>query len=798
MVKARPFQKGFIFMCTFFVIQLLAIPSLADVKDVKVVASIYNPFVFYEKDKLSGFDIDLLDMICRTNNLKCSIEIVSFQEVLNALKEGRADIGMGAIYVTDERKKFINFTSPYLKTGLVYVFRSDAEFTDDLSGKKVGVKKLATGEMKARELSKGFKGLQIFSFNSTEESLDALIEGKVDIVLNDYVNTTMLMHEKYLGKIKIKEGFLKLPELLTHDSIAIAVNKNRPELRNIFEKTLKEIKGSGIMDRMLEKWPQIHSISDYRRFIFYSLFGLISLILLSAVISRYLRQRQLYKITKANEERFRSVLENAPNPAIIASASGKILFLNRRFRELTGYETEDVNTVERLNSYIIEDKLDLKELIRAHKAISEARDSRIRCSDGKVRLWNIQCSPIGRWDNEVAYIIVARDVTEHRELEKQLLQAQKMEVIGRFTGGIAHDFNNYLTAIIGFSQLVSMKLKDNPELRQHIDTVIESAEKAAGLTRQLLAFSRRQVMRPEVINLNEIILDVSKLIKRIIGEDIELKLDLYPSLWNVKADPGQIEQVIMNLVSNARDAMPDGGILTIRTSNTFLDDEYARTHISVTPGEYVMLSVEDTGTGMTEDVKAHIFEPFFTTKELGKGTGLGLATVYGIVKQSGGNIWVYSEPGSGSIFKIYLPKTEEQAVKKTVSSFHPESIRSGKEEILIVEDNKEVKSFIKNVLKELGYTLYEAEDGIKALEILKERKGKVDLIITDLIMPNMRGDRLAEEVRRLYPGIKILFMSGYAENIITEKGIVKEGIKFLEKPLTAQQLSLRVREALSS
>lgn len=771
--------------------------SFSAQKEVRVVASLYKPFVFYENERIVGFDIDLLEMICRTNGLRCSVQIVSFQEVFNALKEGRADIGVGAIYVTEERKRFINFTSPYLRTGLVYVYRADSEITEDLSNKSIGVKKLATGEIKARELAQRFKGLQVVSFASTEESINALIDGRVDVVINDYINTMMLMHEKYIGKIKIKQGLFSTPELITRDSIAIAVNMERQDLWNIFNRTLKEIKDSGIMDRMLERWPHIRGVSDYRRFIVYGLAGLMLLISLVITLSWYLRQKELYKLTKENEERFRSVIENAPNPVIIASGSGKIIFLNRRFREITGYDMEKIKEAGDLNRYF-EDGVELKELAFSDEKVLEIKECKIRCLDGKSRIWDLQLGSIGKWGNERAFIIVGRDVTEQRELEEQLRQAQKMEVIGRFTGGIAHDFNNYLTAIIGFSQLVSMKLKDNPELRQHIDTVIESAEKAAGLTRQLLAFSRRQVMRPGVINLNEIILDMAKLIKRIIREDIELKLDLYPSLWNVKADPGQIEQVIMNLVSNARDAMPDGGILTIRTSNTFLDDEYARTHISVTPGEYVMLSVEDTGTGMTEDVKAHIFEPFFTTKELGKGTGLGLATVYGIVKQSGGNIWVYSEPGSGSIFKIYLPKTEEQAVKKTVSSFHPESIPSGKEEILIVEDNKEVRSFIKNVLKELGYTLYEAEDGIKALEILKERKGKVDLIITDLIMPNMRGDRLAEEVRRLYPGIKILFMSGYAENIITEKGIVKEGIKFLEKPLTARQLSLRVRESLSS
>lgn len=928
--------KLFLSACAvFLMLHLFAGNALSFIEasnEIKVVASVYEPFVFYENGKLLGLDIDLLDMICRSNNLKYTIQIVPFQDVLTMLKEGRADIGIGAIYVTEDRKRFMSFTSPYLKTGLVYVIRADMQLNDDLSDKKIGVKKRATGETIARGLAKKFRNLKVIPFESTEESLNALMDGRVDIVLNDYINTTALMHEKYRGRFKIKKGFLGLPQFLTQDYIAIAVNKQRPDLLRHFDNTLKEITSSGIMERALERWPEIHTLPDYRKFITYGLLIIISGILLSIGIFRYYKKRKLYQLMYESEQRyraiteyspdavitansdgsiilvnrsvqnifgysteelvgkpitmlmpdvckqehivgfnrfiktgrpylvgrtyetigkrkdgsefpvelslstwqiehkrfftgivrditerkkaekrlidsenrFRSVIESAPNPITIHCDDGSIVLVNRRFTEITGYSLNDINTFERFAEHAFPDpeyrnKMmeKYKEIFNIESPLEHGEDINITCSDGSVRIWNIQSSPIGIWNDKKAVMCVARDVTEHRRLEEQFRQAQRMEVIGRFTGGIAHDFNNYLTAITGFSQLALMQMDNDHPARQHIETVLNSAEKASSLTRQLLAFSRRQIIQPQVVNLNAIITDMTKMIKRIIGEDIQLRLILDPKLWNVKVDPAQIEQVVMNLVSNARDAMPDGGVLTIQTANTLLDEEYAKKHISVVPGKYVMMAVEDTGVGMTNEVKAHIFEPFFTTKKLGKGTGLGLATVYGIVKQSGGNIWVYSEQGQGTTFKIYFPKTTEGITSYTMVE-KTDAIAHGSETVLVVEDNKEVREFITTVLKGIGYTVFEAQDGIEALSICSEKKGEIDLIITDVVMPNLSGDKLAIRIRELYPHIKILYMSGYADNIITEKGILKEGINYLQKPLTAVTLAKTVRRVLDS
>lgn len=905
-------------------------PLSADTEgEIRVVAALYEPFVYYENGKLTGFDIDLLDIICRSNKLSYTIRIVSFQEALNMLKDGKADVGIGAIYVTEERKKFINFTTPYLKTGLVYVIRAEADWDGNLSNKKVGVKRLATGEALAKELSKKFEHLSVIPFNSTEDSIDALIDGRVDVVINDYLNTESHMHDRYRGKIKIKKGFAGFPELLTHDSIAIAISKGRPDLLKIFNDSLNEIKRGGMFGSLLDHWPSIHTLPNFRRYLGYGLSGLAGIFFFFMFVFRFYRKRQAHRLLHESEERyraitehspdaiitadskgniilannsafgifgysknelmgkpvtilmpescrhehiagferflktgkprlisktyetigkrrdgtefpvelslsswlvkgerfftgiirditerkkieekltesesrFRSVVNNAPNPAMIHCDDGSVVFVNKRFTEITGYSLQDVNTFEKFSERAFPDleyrdrmMKRYEELLNAESPIIHGEDINITCSDSSVRIWNMQSAHIGVWNDKKAILCVARDVTEHRKLEEQLRQAQKMEVIGRFTGGIAHDFNNYLTAITGFSQLALLQIGDSP-VRESLENVLSAAEKASELTRQLLAFGRRQILRPEVVNLNEIVTDMTKMIRRIIGEDIELRQSLDPLLWNVKIDRGQIEQVIMNLVSNARDAMPEGGVLTIQTANALLDEEYAARHASVIPGEYVMIAIEDTGIGMTEEVKSRIFEPFFTTKELGKGTGLGLATVYGIVKQSGGNIWVYSEPNVGTTFKIYLPRIqEEKTARSTVDKI--EDLPRGKEGILVVEDNKEVREFIVRVLKELGYSVHNASDGIEALDILKDKGNKINLVLTDVMMPNMRGDRLAEMVREDYPEIKILFMSGYADNIITKGGILKNGINYLQKPLTAMTLAQTVRRVL--
>jgi len=384
---------------------------------------------------------------------------------------------------------------------------------------------------------------------------------------------------------------------------------------------------------------------------------------------------------------------------------------------------------------------------------------------------------------------------EREEAQSRFLQAQKMEAIGRLTGGIAHDFNNLLTAINGFAQLLQIDLPSSDPRQEYVARIREAGQRAAQLTRQLLAFSRKQIIAPRVVNLNEVVRDMDKMLRRIIGEDIEIDMVLSPDLWLVKVDPSQMQQVIMNLAVNARDAMPQGGKLAIETANVVLDDAYVARHVGTEVGEHVMLAISDTGVGMSEEVQAHIFEPFFTTKEEGKGTGLGLATVYGIVKQSGGNIWCYSEEGMGTTFKIYLPRTleEEATVEKGEETT---AIPKGQGVIFLVEDDDTVRELSVWILRRAGYTVLDTGNPEEAIERVRDYPGRVDLLITDVVMPGMSGRELAQRIAEIRPGVKVLYMSGYTDNAIVDHGVLEPGMAFLQKPFTPNTLAGKVREVL--
>jgi signal transduction histidine kinase/ActR/RegA family two-component response regulator len=400
-------------------------------------------------------------------------------------------------------------------------------------------------------------------------------------------------------------------------------------------------------------------------------------------------------------------------------------------------------------------------------------------------------------DRAEADIAERKRVEKDRDrLEEQLRHAQKLESVGRLAGGVAHDFNNLLTAIIGNTQLMMMEVGPKSVHYPRLEVVMQAADSANVLTRQLLAFSRKQIIEPKVINLNDMIEHMHSMLVRLIGEDIELLKIANAKDARIKADSGQIEQIIVNLVVNARDAMPDGGMLTIETAEVALDEGYCQAHAYAKPGEHVMLAVTDTGHGMGAEVKRHLFEPFFTTKPRGKGTGLGLATVYGAVKQNGGTIEVYSEPGQGTSFKIYFPRVMEEAVQIDKKERPDTSLLRGSETVLLVEDDPRVSEFSLGVLEELGYKVLYASTAEAALTVAHNYEGPIHLLLTDVILPGMNGRALADELKRVRPDIKILFASGYTENIIAHHGVLEEGLHFIGKPFTAFALSKKIREVL--
>jgi PAS domain S-box-containing protein len=412
-------------------------------------------------------------------------------------------------------------------------------------------------------------------------------------------------------------------------------------------------------------------------------------------------------------------------------------------------------------------------------------------SDGVTRCFELHIEP---WEQGV--VVLSIDVTEGRKIEEQLRHAQKMEAVGRLAGSVAHDFNNLLSVILGYSSMLLADLKPIDPIRADIDLIRLAGEKAAALTRQLLAFSRQQVLAPRVLDLNEVVQGSERMLRRLLGEDVELTMRYDRHLSRVRVDPGQIDQVVMNLAVNARDAMPKGGKLTIETKDVMLDAAYAADHFDVSPGHYVMLAVSDTGSGMSKETQSRIFEPFFTTKEPGKGTGLGLSTVFGIVRQSGGHIWVYSEAGSGSTFKIYLPRAEGEA-PEPLTFVEPATLR-GTETILLVEDQDEVRRVALEILARHGYHVLAAQNAGEALLTCERHPRTIHLLLTDVIMPQMSGPELAERLAKVRPEMKVLYMSGYTDRAVIDHGILESGIAYVQKPLVPDALARRVREVLDT
>lgn len=522
----------------------------------------------------------------------------------------------------------------------------------------------------------------------------------------------------------------------------------------------------------------------------------------SSQVARAIERKRTEEALKESLSLLSATLDSTADGILVVNLQGKIVSYNQRFvrmwripEDVMASKDDDralafvLNQLKQPEAFLSK----VKELYGHPEAEScdllEFKDGRVfeRYSQpqrlgGKItgRVWSF------------------RDITERRNMEEQLRQSLKMDAIGRLAGGVAHDFNNLLTIILGRTEMLNKKVESESPLYKDIELIEKASERGAALTSQLLAFSRRQPLEVKVISLNAIVLEIESMLRRVIGDSVELKIRLKPELGLTKCDPNQMEQVIMNLIVNARDAMPKGGNITVETDNVELDEAYARRHTGARPGAYVMLSVSDTGSGMDHETKAHLFEPFFTTKDKGKGTGLGLSTVYGIVKQSRGNIWVYSELGKGSTFKIYLPRVESSG--EVARPSEPENrltdVAPAQETVLLVEDEEEVRSLARTMLETAGYTVLEAGNGQEALKVSSQYGGHIHLLLTDVIMPKMSGPELSTRLLELRSDIKVLYMSGYTGDAIASLGVLDAGCPFIQKPFTAHGLTGKVLEVL--
>jgi len=541
-----------------------------------------------------------------------------------------------------------------------------------------------------------------------------------------------------------------------------------------------------------------HTPSEYRRAIIHlALFVFVAGLICS--FNAALRSAQ--EGLRRSEINFRSLVTHAPYGVCRCDSAGILLDVNPALVAMLGYPSGAELVGSNLANLYADSQqwFGLADYLRSLQKFHGLNADWIR-RDRSVISVRLSGRAFRNEANTIFFELFAEDVTERRALEQQLRQAQKMEAVGRLAGGIAHDFNNLLMVISGYSEFLLERVGTDPTLRGHAQEIANAAERATSLTRQLLAFSRKQMLAPKIVDLNSVVTENVKMLTRLIGEDIDLVMVPGPDIGAVKADPGQIEQVIMNLAVNARDAMPHGGKLTIETANVTLDANYARFHAPVKPGDYVMLAISDTGMGMDPDTQAHIFEPFYTTKGL-KGTGLGLSTVYGIVKQSEGYIWLYSEAGKGTSFKIYLPRfsaTGEALATQPALAADAEQPSPGHETILLVEDEENLRRLARQSLETQGYSVIDAADGASAIKISQAHKGPIHLLLTDVIMPGMNGRELANQLSPTRPEMRVLYMSGYTENHIGHNGTLDQGITLLQKPFTLPALKAKVREVLDN
>jgi PAS domain S-box-containing protein len=517
------------------------------------------------------------------------------------------------------------------------------------------------------------------------------------------------------------------------------------------------------------------------------------------IVNRDVTERKrVAEALRRSEASFRSVILDAPYGIYRADLTGKFIMVNSALETMLGYKSQEQLLEANLATSIYRYPAEHQKINELFLRDKHFKDVEVEWKRKDGTFITVRCSGWPAKHESSTYIeVFAEDVTERRVLERQLRMAQKMEAVGRLSGGIAHDFNNLLGVIIGYIQVMKRSLVPGNSSYEYAEEIEKASQRAVSLTRQLLAFSRQQVLEPAILNLNTLVSDMEKMLPRLIGEDIHLNLMLDSAIGQVKADPGQVEQVVMNLAVNARDAMPDGGKLTIQTANVELDAAFTREHQGSIAGQYVMLAVTDTGGGMDPETQAQIFEPFFTTKDRDKGTGLGLATVYGVVKQSSGYITVDSETGKGASFKIYLPRIEQPVTTQCETSHVPLTVR-GSETILLVEDAEPLRKLAHMFLRDNGYQVLTAADGSEAQLVAAQRAGPIHLLLTDVVMPGINGRMLAERLAPLHPAMKVLYMSGYTDTFIAGHGVLEEGIHLLHKPFTEEALMRKVRELLDA
>ena len=782
------------------------LPDYSGKRVVRVGLYENKPKIFTnEEGQPSGIFIDILEKIALFQNWELVYVSCDWSDCLCALEEGRIDL-MPDVAFSPERSRLYDFNEqPVLESWSRLYGQSGTKIEKmaDLHGRQIALLEGSIQESFLKQLLNGFGYEAIYiPVNSYGEAFQFVVEGKADLAVANHFFGDYYYHEYRLTKT---------PIVFNATTLHFASGKGQhPDLLEAIDRQLKYMKSEPhssyyqALDHWMERPPKV-VFPRYLCWLMFIIGGFLALAFIVIVLLRLQvrsRTRHLDQTQETLQNQHREleqVFETLPEALIYMDLECRIVRVNSAFVNIFQYPLEAVQGKKMALLYV--NSSDYEEQV--HKRYNtyaqpsyESFKVEYRRKNGEIFTGETVGSPIRNTKGEVVGMLaLVRDVTEHRKLEAQLQQAQKMESVGRLAGGVAHDFNNLLAVILGYGEMLLEELDSGHPHHEPLEEIVQAAIRARDLTRQLLAFSRKQVLEVHPVDINHVVTGFERLLRRVIGEDITLKLTLASEPLSIQADTAQLEQVLLNLAINARDAMPEGGVLMIETSLVELDEVYASNKPGVVPGEYVQISMSDTGCGMDQETLAHIFEPFFSTKGQEKGTGLGLATSYGIINQHGGSIWVYSEPENGTIFKVFLPLCEESIASQKKPAAEPVDLK-GSETILLVEDNEKVRGLAIRILKQFGYSVLAAENGWTALTILDDHPGPLHLLLTDVIMPGMNGKELYDQISARLPGLRVLYMSGYAEDVIAHQGVLEEGVQFIQKPFSVQSLATKVRAVL--
>jgi len=760
----------------------------------------FPPYEFIDKNgRPAGYNVELTRAIAREMDLDIKIRLGPWNKIRRQLAGGRIDALQGMFYSAGRDLKF-DFTPAHTVNHQVSIVRREdgppPTTAAELAGMQIVVQR---GDIMHDFARKKGLGEQVDAVSNQKEALGELARGSYDCALGSRATALYLIDKNGWDQLVVAQKPFLSPQY------CYAVPNNQKTLLAHFTEGLKMLEESGEYQRIHDKWMGVYQEQDHSLLTALRRLAMVFIPLVAVLLAVFLwswsLRRQVGKRTeelKENEEFLRAMISCSPVALYSIDRSGRVTAWNQSAERVFGWSPEEV--IGRPLPIVPEDKKaefdQFRDQILHGQTLSGVAVLRRR-KDGSLFHASLSAAPIySVQTGEIIGIMGSvEDITEHRKLEEQLRQAQKMEAVGRLAGGVAHDYNNMLSVITGYAELALDQVTPGAPPHAELSEILSSAKRSTDITRQLLAFARKQTIQPEVLDLNATVEGMLKMLRRLIGEDVELAWLPAPQVWPVRMDPAQIDQLLANLCVNARDAISGIGRISIETGNVHLDEAYAAEHPGFIPGDFVLLSVSDNGCGMDKDTMDNIFEPFYTTKGDSRGTGLGLATVFGIVKQNQGFINVYSEPAQGSTFRIYLPRHAAEAEGKT-PEIRTEAPRGRNETLLLVEDDPPILEMTRMMLERLGYRVLAAATPGEALKTASETQAGIDLLVTDVVMPEMNGRDLSENLRALDPGIKILFMSGYTSDVIAHNDVLAAGVHFIQKPFTKQELAAKVREIL--